>query len=128
MPAVTFADHEGFQKTVVRASLGSAAAGLVMYGLSLAGVPNAEVFLPLACASAAGAACGKTWKGRGAYGLLGGIAGSLPFFFLHHPTFGLAMAGAGVGGLFAHFRQKEAGAGNEVGQSRMGKAAYVAAA
>jgi hypothetical protein len=128
MPAVTFADHEGFQKTVLRASAGGAAAGLAVYGLAFVGVPEALAVTPLVCAAATAAACSKSWKTRILYGILGGAAGCLPFIMQGHPIFGLALAGAGVGAVFAHFRQREAVGGVEVGQSRMGKAAYVAAA
>ena len=128
MSAVTFADHEGFQKTVLRATVGTAVAGLAVYGLEAAGLPMAYTLAPLACAAAAGSACGKTWRGRILYGILGGLCGAVPFAFLQYPIFGLALAGAGVGALVAHFRQKESGTVSEVGQPRMGTAAYVAAA
>ncbi|HEY3448635.1 MAG TPA: hypothetical protein VGK67_19920 [Myxococcales bacterium] len=132
MPAVTFADHEGFQKTVLRASAGGAAAGLAMYGLASLpyplAIPDEFTLLPFVCAASAAAACGKTWKGRLAYGLLGGFAGLLPWLAGAHPTFWLAAAGASVGSMFAHFRQKESGKEISVGKSRMGKASYVAAA
>ena len=52
MPAVTFADHEGFQKTVLRASAGGAAAGLAVYGLAFVGVPEALAVTPLVCSLA----------------------------------------------------------------------------
>ncbi|MGC4115746.1 MAG: hypothetical protein QM765_14325 [Myxococcales bacterium] len=132
MPAVTFADHEGFQKTVLRASAGGAAAGLAMYGLTQLPYPLAisegYTLVPFVCAAAAAAACGKTWKGRLAYGILGGLSGLLPWLAGSHPTFWLAAAGAGVGSLFAHFRQKETGKEISVGKTRMGKASYAAAA
>ena len=128
MPAVTFADHEGFQRTVIRATAGGAVAGLAIYGLAGVGIPEALTLTPLVCAAAAAAACSKSWKTRILYGILGGAAGCLPFIMSGHPIFGLALAGAGVGAVFAHFRQKEAGSGVEVGQSRMGKAALLAAA
>lgn len=132
MPAVTFADHEGFQKTVLRASAGGAAAGLAMYGLAQLPYPlalsEAYTLLPFVCAAAAAAACGKTWKGRFLYGLLGGAAGLLPWLAGNHPTFWLAATGAAVGSLFAHFRQTDTAKEISVGKSRMGKASYVAAA
>lgn len=131
MPAVTFADHDGFQKTVLKATAGGAAAGLVVYGLASLGVPETQLAGPVSlvalCGAAAAVACGKKWFSRLAYGALGAMAGAAPLLF-NSRLFGLAVAGAGVGALFAHFRQKENTAGVEVGQTRMGTAGYVAAA
>lgn len=136
MAAVTFADHEGFQKTVLRASAGAAGAGFVTFvlsklasgiGLPMSGEAQSYFALAATCAAAAAAACGKSWRGRLAYGLLGGLAGLSPLLFTDHRRFGLAAAGAAVGALFAWFRQKEALSEPSVGKSLIGRASFLAA-
>lgn len=142
MPSLTFADHDGFQKAVVRAALGSGAAGLA-WSLAL---PHffAVLAAPLvAGAAAAGAGCGTGLRAKLAYAALGGLAGTLSFLFpLHdwlglgppalqfptHHWFGLAGAGAALGLLFAHSRQKEARRAPGLGKATLGKAAYAASA
>ncbi|MGI5861383.1 MAG: hypothetical protein ACOX6T_04915 [Myxococcales bacterium] len=125
MPALTFADHEAFQKSVLWSTGGAAAAGLIGFVLSQAGLTVPGV--AIVCAVAALAACGKTIKSRIGFGVLGALAGLLSLAFPTHPAFGLAAAGTGMGLVFALARSKEAGSAPGVGQ-RIGKSAFLAAA
>lgn len=145
MAALTFADHEGFQKSVLWATAGGAAAGLAFHGVATAvsalnvpatmggygiaaGGAGVGPLTGLTCALVAGAACGSSAKARLLFLTAGGIAGLLPLLWPTHPVFGLVAAGGILGLLFAHSRRQEGAAGVEVGQSRLGRAAYVAAA
>ena len=128
MPALTFADHDGFQKAVIRASLGAGAAGLLLSLALPTWLAAPPLLLIAACAAAAGAACGTGWRAKLAYAALGGAASALSLAFPEHPWFGLAAAGAGLGLLFAHSREKEGSRKPGVGKSTLGRAAYLAAA
>jgi len=141
MAALTFADHEGFQKSVVRATTGGAAAGLVSFGAAALASAAGWVTAPglattpdltmttLTCAAVAAAACGSSWKARVAYGLAAaGITGAVALLFATHPFFAIGAAGVGLGALFAHSRQKESAGETGVGQTRMGRSSHLATA
>ncbi len=127
MPSLTFADHDGFQRAVVRAAAG---AGLAGFAASLA-LPHSVAILALPLivgAAAAGAGCGTRLRAKLAYAALGGLAGAFAFLFPLHDWLGLAGAGAALGGLFAHSREKEARRSPGLGKRTLGKAAYLASA
>ncbi|MFN7131800.1 MAG: hypothetical protein ACK4N5_06940 [Myxococcales bacterium] len=115
--ALSFTDHDGFQKTVLRAGATAALAGIAahVFGLVGLGAPL-EVF---ACAAAA-SACGSTVRSRALYGVLGGLAGLLPMLWPQHPLFGLSVAGGSIGALYAHVRRARTQPNSEVGQPRAG--------
>lgn len=122
MPAITFTDHEDFQKAAIRAVLGAALGGLVAFAVGLVGIALPPAFLPVAGALAA--ACGGSWRETLGAGVAGALLGGLPSLTPLHPWFGVALMGAGAGTVLAWARRRAVIGPGDAGRPRPGRFAF----